>query len=92
MITYGKAIYKTAKLQTRIGKIIGEKNVDKFLSKKKGLGKSRQMKIAKYIADKPESALRRIKRINKALDVAPYAGAAGAGALGISFLNRKDEI
>ena len=50
------------------------------------------MKIAKYIADKPESALRRIKRINKALDVAPYAGAAGVGALGLSFLNRKDEI
>ena len=92
MITYGKALFKAAKLQDRIGKIVGEKRLEKFLSKRKGLGKTRNMKIGQYISDKPKSALRRIKRINKAIDAAPYVGAAGAGAVGISFLKGKDEV
>ena len=92
MITYGKALFKAAKLQDRISKIVGEKRVEKFLSTRKGLGKTRNMKIGQYISDKPKSALRRIKRINKAIDSAPYVGAAGAGAVGISFLNKKDDV
>ena len=92
MITFGKAIFATAKLQDRIGKIVGEKRLRKFLSKRKGLGKTRQMKIAQYLQDKPESSLRRIKRINKAIDTAPLVGAAGAGAIGVSFLNNKDDV
>ena len=92
MITLGKAIFQSTKLQKRIEKIIGKKRVESFLNKRKGLGKQRGSKIAQYIIDKPASTLRRVKKINKAIDAAPYVGAAGAGAVGISFLKGKDEI
>ncbi len=83
---------QTNKLEQRIEKIIGKKRVESFLNKRKGLGKSRGSKMAQYIIDKPASSLRRVKKINKAIDAAPYVGAAGAGAVGISFLKGKDEI
>tara|TARA_A100001011_G_scaffold15497_1_gene16196 strand:+ start:137 stop:415 length:279 start_codon:yes stop_codon:yes gene_type:complete len=92
MITLGKAMLQTNKLEQRIEKIIGKKRVESFLNKRKGLGKSRGSKMAQYIIDKPASSLRRVKKINKAIDAAPYVGAAGAGAVGISFLKGKDEI
>ena len=92
MITLGKAILQTNKLVKRIEKIVGKKRVESFLDKRKGLGKSRGHKIGQYIVNKPASTLRRIKKINKAIDAAPYVGAAGAGAVGISFLKGKDEV
>ena len=82
MIAKFGAIKGLSKLSERISKIIGEKRVDKFLSKRKGLGKSRGYKIADYAWRKPASTQRRIKRINVALDVAPYV-ATGAATVGI---------
>ena len=79
------------KLEKRISKIVGKKNVENFLSKRKGLGKSREYKIIKYAFNKPKSTKRRIDRINKALDIAPYA-ATGAASVGAGlFLSRKDD-
>ena len=69
-------------LRKRIEKIVGKKRVESFLDKRKGLGKSRGSKIVDYAWRKPASTKRRVKRINTALDVAPYA-ATGAGAVGI---------
>ena len=91
MINTVKATYALFKLGNRVDKIIGKKNANrlsKFLGKRKGLG----TKIVNYTTKKPASTLRRIKKINKALDAAPYVGAAGAGAVGISFLKGKDEV
>jgi hypothetical protein len=82
MINKFKAMKELSQLESRISKIIGQKRVDKFLGKRKGLGKSRGYKIADYAWRKPESTKRRIKRINTALNVAPYA-ATGAGAVAI---------
>jgi hypothetical protein len=82
MIDKFAAIKGLSKLTERIGKIFGEKRVDKFLLKRKGLGKSRGHKIVDYAWRKPASTQRRIKRINTALNVAPYV-ATGAGAVGI---------
>ena len=82
MIAKFGAIAGLSKLTERISKIIGEKRVDKFLSKRKGLGKSRGFKIIDYAWRKPASTQRRIKRINTALDVAPYV-ATGAATVGI---------
>ncbi len=82
MINKFKAMKELSQLESRISKIIGQKRVDKFLGKRKGLGKSRGYKIADYAWRKPESTKRRIKRINTALDIAPYA-ATGAGAVAI---------
>jgi hypothetical protein len=77
-----KALWGVAKLSDRIEKIIGKRNLEKFLDKRKGLGRSRTSKIADYAVRKPASTLRRVKRINTALDVAPYV-ATGAGAVAI---------
>jgi hypothetical protein len=86
-----QAAYKAAKLQGRFEKIFGAKNVKTFLDKRKGLGKSRRLKIGRYTAKKPDSAIRRIGRINKALDASPYV-ATGAAAVGTGyFLNRQDD-
>jgi hypothetical protein len=86
-----QAFHGLSKLEKRIGKIIGEKNVDKFLNKRKGLGRSRDTKIVRYAGKKPASTLRRIARINKALDASPYV-ATGAAAVGTGyFLNRQDD-
>ena len=95
MIAKFGAIKGLSKLTDRIGKIVGEKRVDKFLSKRKGLGKSRGHKIVDYAWRKPASTQRRIKRINTALDVAPYA-ATGAAAVGIASMmssgkNKKNQ-
>jgi|TARA_B100000085_G_scaffold275799_1_gene294114 predicted HAD superfamily phosphohydrolase len=73
------------KLVERIEGIFGKKTVEKFLDKRKGLGRSRKVKIAQYAWKKPESTKRRVKRINKALDIAPYA-ATGAGTLAIASM------
>ena len=86
-----QALYGVSKLEKRVGKIIGKKNVDKFLNKRKGLGKSRDTKIVEYAGRKPASTIRRVARVNKALDASPYV-ATGAAAVGTGyFLNRKDE-
>lgn len=86
-----KAAYKGAKLQGRLENIFGKKNVKNFLDKRKGLGKSRRIKIHRYIDKKPDSAMRRIGRINKAIDASPYV-ATGAAAVGTGyFLNRQDD-
>ena len=85
MIAKFGAIKGLSKLTDRIGKIVGEKRVDKFLSKRKGLGKSRGHKIIDYAWRKPASTQRRIKRINTALNVAPYV-ATGVGAVGIASM------
>jgi len=75
-------LWGVGKLADRIEKIIGKKKLDKFLDKRKGLGRSRRGKISDYAFRKPASTQRRVKRINTALDVAPYA-ATGAGAVAI---------
>jgi len=91
MFQAGKAIWQLSKLSKRAGKIVGEKNVTKFLNKRKGLGKSRETKIGQYAINKPASTMRRVAKINKALDASPYV-ATGAAAVGTGyFLNRKDE-
>jgi len=82
MIKKFGAVWAVDKLEKRISNIIGQKRVDKFLGKRKGLGKSRSRRITEYAWNKPESTKRRVKRINTALDIAPYA-ATGAGAVGI---------
>ena len=78
MIDKIKAVYGLAKLSKRFGKVIGNKNVEKILRKRKGLGKTRAAKMGDYAAKKPKSTIRRVKRINKALDIAPYAAVASA--------------
>ena len=86
-----KLASKLGKLEKRISKIVGKKNVESFLSKRKGLGKTRERKIIEYAYKKPKSTERRINRINKALDVAPYA-ATGTASVGAGlFLSRKDD-
>ena len=86
-----KLASKLDKLEKRISKVVGKKNVKNFLSKRKGLGKSRERKILEYTYKKPKSTERRINRINKALDVAPYA-ATGVASVGAGlFLSRKDD-
>ena len=82
MIKKFGAVWELDKLEKRIGNIIGKKKVDAFLNKRKGLGKSRGQKFTEYAWKKPDSTKRRVKRINTALDIAPYA-ATGAGAVGI---------
>ena len=82
MIAKFGAIKGLSQLEKRFSKIFGQKRVDKYLTKRKGLGKSRGHKIVDYAWRKPESTQRRIKRINTALDVAPYV-ATGAGAVAI---------
>ena len=92
-----KAITALGKLGFRLEKIIGEKRLDKILSKRKGLGKTRAVKMGNYALKKPKSTLRRVKRINKVLDYGPgivVGGAAGtaigvtAGAIGRSVQNK----
>ena len=78
MIKKFSAIKDLSNLGDRISKIIGEKRVVSFMKKRKGLGKSYGRKITDYAWKKPESTKRRIKRINKALDIAPYAATGGA--------------
>jgi len=90
MIKKFGAVWELSKLEKRISNIIGQKRVDKFLGKRKGLGKSRGRKITEYAWNKPGSTKRRIKRINTALDVAPYA-ATGAGAVGIMSMMSGDK-
>lgn len=82
MIAKFGAIKGLSQLEKRFSKIFGQKRVDKFLGKRKGLGKSRGHKIVDYAWRKPASTQRRIKRINTGLDVAPYV-ATGAGAVAI---------
>ena len=88
MIKAAKAIWEVRKLIKRGNKVIGEKNLEKFLTKRKGLGKSYAHKIAEYTWKKPDSTLRRVNRINKVLDASPYI-ATGAAAVGTGvFLSR----
>jgi len=88
MIKAAKAIWEVSKLMKRGNKIIGEKNLEKFLTKRKGLGKSYADKIVEYAWKKPDSTLRRVNRINKVLDASPYI-ATGAAAVGTGvFLSR----
>ena len=82
MIAKFGALKGLTQLEKRFSKLLGQKRVDKFLGKRKGLGKSRGHKIVDYAWRKPASTKRRIKRINTALDVAPYA-ATGAGTVAI---------
>jgi len=95
MIAKFGAIKGLSQLEKRFSKLLGQKRVDKFLTKRKGLGKSRGHKIVDYAWRKPASTQRRIKRINTALDVAPYA-ATGAAAVGIASMmssgkNKKNQ-
>ncbi len=85
MIKKFGAVLEVDKLVKRFEGIFGKKTVDKFLDKRKGLGPTRASKIGKYAWKKPESTKRRVKRINKALDIAPYA-ATGAGTLAIASM------
>lgn len=85
MIKKFGALGDVGRLVERFEKIFGKKTVDKFLDKRKGLGPTRASKIGKYAWKKPESTKRRVKRINKALDIAPYA-ATGAGTLAIASM------
>ena len=85
MIKKFGAVLEVDKLAKRFEGIFGKKTVDKFLDKRKGLGPTRASKIGKYAWKKPESTKRRVKRINKALDIAPYA-ATGAGTLAIASM------
>jgi hypothetical protein len=92
MIKKFGAVLEVDKLVKRFEGIFGKKTVDKFLDKRKGLGPTRASKIGKYAWKKPESTKRRVKRINKALDIAPYA-ATGAGTLAIASMlsgNKKE--
>ena len=91
MIKAAKALWEVGKLIKRGNKIVGEKNLEKFLTKRKGLGKSYAHKIANYATKKPDSTIRRVKRINKVLDASPYV-ATGAAAVGTGYyLNRQDD-
>ena len=85
MIKKFGALKDVVNLQERISNIIGEKRVESFMKKRKGLGKSMRSKIGDYVWRKPESTKRRVKRINKALDSAPYV-ATGAGTLAIASM------
>ena len=85
MIKKFGAVLEVDKLVKRFEGIFGKKTVEKFLNKRKGLGPTRASKIGKYAWKKPESTKRRVKRINKALDIAPYA-ATGAGTLAIASM------
>ena len=85
MIKKFGAVLEVDKLVKRFEGIFGKKTVDKFLDKRKGLGPTRASKIGKYAWKKPESTKRRVKRINKALDAAPYV-ATGAGTLAIASM------
>ena len=85
MIDKAKAFSAIYKLGNRIEKIIGEKKMDKLLSSRKGLGKTRGIKIFNYSLKKPKSTLRRVKKINKALDLAPSV-AVGSSIVGIGAL------
>ena len=85
MIKKFGALGDVGRLVERFEKIFGKKTVDKFLDKRKGLGPTRASKIGKYAWKKPESTKRRVKKINKALDIAPYA-ATGAGTLAIASM------
>ncbi len=85
MIKKFGALGDVGRLVERFEKIFGKNTVDKFLDKRKGLGPTRASKIGKYAWKKPESTKRRVKRINKALDIAPYA-ATGAGTLAIASM------
>lgn len=85
MIDKAKAFSAVYKLGNRIEKIIGEKKMDKLLSSRKGLGKTRGIKIFNYSLKKPKSTLRRVKKINKALDLAPSV-AVGSSIVGIGAL------
>jgi len=88
MIKAAKAMWEVGKLIKRGSKIVGDKNLEKFLTKRKGLGKSYSQKIAEYAWKKPDSTLRRVNRINKVLDASPYI-ATGAAAVGTGvFLSR----
>jgi hypothetical protein len=78
MIKKFGAVLEVDKLTKRFEGIFGKKTVDKFLDKRKGLGPTRASKMGKYAWKKPESTKRRVKRINKALDIAPYAATGGA--------------
>lgn len=92
MIKKFGALGDVGRLVERFENIFGKKTVDKFLDKRKGLGPTRASKIGKYAWKKPESTKRRVKRINKALDIAPYA-ATGAGTLAIASMlsgNKKE--
>ena len=81
---------EVGKLVKRFEGILGKKTVDKFMDSRKGLGKTRASKIGKYAWRKPASTKRRVKRINTALDVAPYA-ATGAGAVAIMGMMSGDK-
>ena len=86
MIDKAKAFSAIYKLGNRIEKIIGEKKMDKLLSSgRKGLGKNRGTKIFNYGLKKPKSTLRRVKKINTALDLAPSV-AVGSSIVGIGAL------
>ena len=85
MITKAKAFSAIYKLGNRVEKIIGEKKMDKLLSSRKGLGKNRGTKIFNYSLKKPKSTLRRVKKINTALDLAPSV-AVGSSIVGIGAL------
>ena len=85
MIDKAKAFSAVYKLGNRIEKIIGEKKMDKLLSSRKGLGKTRGVKIFNYSLKKPKSTLRRVKKINTALDLAPSV-AVGSSIVGIGAL------
>lgn len=92
VIQHVKAITALGKLGFRLEKIIGEKRLTKILSKRKGLGKTRAFKMANYALKKPKSTLRRVKRVNTALNVAPYVATAGAAfgtGAAISSYNKK---
>jgi len=85
MIKSISALNDLRKLSNRIEKIIGKKRLESFMDKRKGLGKSKGHKIVQYTMDKPASAKRRIRRINKAIDAAPYVATGGA-TLGIASI------
>jgi len=65
MIDKVKAFSAVYKLGNRIEKLLVKK-INKFLSSgRKGLGKNRGTKIFNYSLKKPESTLRRVKKLTR---------------------------
>ena len=90
MIKSISALNDLRKLGNRIEKIVGKKKVETFLNKRKGLGKSKGHKVFQYTMSKPASAKRRIRRINKTLDAAPFVATGGATLAVASMLSSNN--
>ena len=76
LFSKASALKDLYKLTKRVDKFIPKKVANKI--EKSPKAQKKVLDIIDYTVKKPKSAKRRIKRINKALDVAPYAAVASA--------------